>query len=412
MPAAARSGFRRPSTISDPSVGTLPGLSRPGPLTSPALAVPDAGGRIELTDGHMQDIATTIRTARIAAPMSQEQLALAARLSRKTVSRVEGGETPSAETLLALCSVLQLDASALASGIPLAAGPALPSAEDLAAMATWPHDAPERKAFMADLAKVALLKVPGVRAMVSADVVAYRDWLGRIQFGSDPSEQDFRRRADALRRRAATLRLMQRLTLGVPAAALALTGLALWLGLLPNLAEWLEAPVGDSLRGMRVLGPFALLAGFSLYIVGALILGTHAHMCITDAESLDFADVAVSYVDARAYATGDDGVYVLTRKNDTVEVVHLPPSRVDSFKRDHRLGHVTYVFDMTGGRERADGFRVAYHANRQRPGNDVFEIPFVGACETFEAGLAPYRNRTAVSPASVRLDEIHALAVA
>ena len=357
----------------------------------------------------MTDLASTIRTARLAAPMSQEQLAGAAGLSRKTVSRVEGGEPPSAETLLALCSVLRLDASTVAPNIAAPARAAAPGPEELAAMATWPHDTPERKALVADMARAAYVEVPGAVAMVTPDVGAYREQVDAMLAGYYPAGGPPGRPDEFLRRRAARLKLVQTAGWVIPLAVTAYHATATYYDLTPmpgTLATPHLTPM-ETLRG--ILGLLAIPVVGAFYVVGLVMLGCIAEKPLWEIRDRNTVRAAMSLLEGRAYVMGSGGLHVMTRVGQTVEIVHVPPTRVNSFIRGPREGCVTYILNMADRDVPVEPSPVEYLANRLQPRNDVFELPFVQSSDPFDAGMALYRDRSWSPTARYRLTENHAL---
>ncbi len=110
--------------------------------------------------------AEAIRAARTGRRMTQAHLAEASSVSSKTVIRAETGRPVSDENLRSICSVLGLDAAALARPRP---AEALPEADDVRASSTKPgRDSLPADAVPPSLAVVAAATVPTRRRMLEA----------------------------------------------------------------------------------------------------------------------------------------------------------------------------------------------------------------------------------------------------
>ncbi len=349
----------------------------------------------------MSDIATTIRAARVAAPMSQEQLAIAAGLSRKTVSRIEGGETPSAETLLALCSVLRLDASELAPDLPSSAREVLPTAGELAAMATWPHDTPERKAVIADLARVAALKVPGARAMVTVDLDAFTEWFDR-SVAYRPGKMPSVRNPVALTRRASMIKIatVSAFVVAVTVGAVAVT--AMFPGFAVAMTTlWHREPV-------EVVLVICMVASL-LYGSCGVAVHLASRRCLWEAKAVKTSLKAVESVRNRSFVMGEGGIHVLDLRGDSAAISRIDASYVNIFYRKINSQHANY--NMRTKDFKYEDIVIDYWISmlyRLKVRSDEFDINFVQASKEFDSGMDLYEDRTHPRPERFRLSEIQA----
>ncbi len=303
------------------------------------------------------DIATAIRTARLAAPMTQDQLARAARVTRKTVIRAEQGHPVSAETLMALSSVLGLEASDLASLPP--GRPGVPEPSDLVAMVLRGDEDEARRQTLHSLAEEAVGMVPEASSMAVVDLPLWerRTVKALSPDGVLPPGAGVREAASFRPRHIASLYLTLATLAGVPSLpfflyAAAVSG-AKWAGVTLTLAfSWLPTPNTELGVMASMFVMLCLFGAWSIFLFWVLDhegrLDAVVRAGRTTAKGLDI-------LRGRAYVTGRDGLYVLSLSGDGVETVLVPPTATSGFEVREHDGVPSFRFHMAAGREVPEG---------------------------------------------------------
>ncbi len=290
--------------------------------------------------------------------MTQDQLARSARVTRKTVIRAEQGHPVSAETLMALSSVLGLDSSDLAtlrSGRPEPRD--APEASDLLAMVLRGDEDEERRLTLALLAEESFELVPGATSMAVVDLGLWeRRTVGRLSpRGSLPAGAGIREACSNLLRWH--LRLFPFQTMAAFVAppflflglyATAHNGHAWAVGTFDLALSYFPSPWSAS--GVMAVGVACLsaLATWTVCTIWVIDRGTRVEATV---EAGMTAARGIEILRSRDYVIGRDGLNVVSLHDDGVETVLVPPTATTSFEVQGHDGLVSLKFQMAAGRE-------------------------------------------------------------
>lgn len=257
-------------------------------------------------------LSDTLRTSRLAAGFTQDRLAEAAGLNKRTISRMEGGSPVQAETLLALCSVLKLDYASLERMRRREAvqDPAPPPVLMAGNGSVARH--------LVDDALASLRDQPGVELVALPDLAAWRASRGA---GPDrdldrPAFQD-----NPLHGGVANVGSIA----GFVAAILVIpTGLSVWLS-----------------PGSVVHGVMILLAAFAAVFAGGFLLVERVGAATVRREA-NRADERVLM--RRAYGFSRDSVWIVEAGDETIDVARFDLASKRQVRREDHGACVTYEF--------------------------------------------------------------------
>lgn len=261
-------------------------------------------------------LAETFTKARKARQMSQELLAQAAAVSVRTVARAEAGHAISAESLKALCSVLEIT--------PVPDPRPIPQGSASLRVVTNASVGGDQRRNLADIEDFVRARMPGVTLLTATDMDAWRtaNALG-IWGDQDPrtlGERELRRMSRRWERWA------NRALFGFPMAYFALATLVL-------LPLWEKAyPEADPhviLLGALAMAPFAPVALFLQWL-------------------LSRASRREDRLMRTAFALDDDDIHVITLKRQFVTVDTTPLSKVTGGERRVTRHGMSYRLDVAG----------------------------------------------------------------